>query len=563
MNTSPPDSSAPLRHIFRLLVLYRWISLVPPLIFFLVSAPFQPPLAWALLAAIAATAVITLFPYQLNALLRRQPAILLLDLILCAALIGLSGGARSPYYLYSLSPVLAAAFFFQIRGALIAAAGAAALFVGAVLGAGAAPDWTTAVAQVVGYFLIGGTLGYQPTLLARLSGARDDLNRAHRDLNVISDLTVALQNAADVFEVEERVLEAVTGDLGFQTAVIALVDPNENVITSWLGKSRDGRAMFAGGLPHPARVSLAPESGLIAQSLLDGHARFSTTGERTSDQEVNRHLGDGLCHIFPMILREHPVGVLVVDVTPPRPPVGDGGDQLLVSLQSIASQAAVAVGTTLLCIDRAQRLAVQEERIRIAREIHDTASQSLFGLVYSLEACIKLLPAQPAQVKQELQELQGLAEATRVELRQSILDIWPTQITAERFAADLRKHVGETCGAQVLDLQINVQGDFERASPLIRRSLYRIAQEALTNTVHHAAARSASVCLCLADDQAALSVRDDGRGFDPALGLARERNREHFGLHGMQARAASLGGWCEILSRPGEGTMVIVSIPVG
>jgi signal transduction histidine kinase len=540
-----------------LLVLYRWISLVPPLIFFWTSAPFQPPLAWALLVAIAATAVISLFPYQLNSLLRRQPAILLLDLILCAALIGLSGGARSPYYLYSLSPVLAAAFFFQIRGALVAAAGAAALFTAAVLGAGAAPDWTTAVAQVVGYFLIGGTLGYQPTLLARLSGARDDLNRAHRDLNVISDLTVSLQNAADVFEVEERVLEAVTGDLGFQTAVIALVDPNENAITSWLGKSRDGRALFAGGLPHPARVPLAPESGLIAQSLLDGHARFSTTGARTSDPEVNRHLGDGLCHIFPMILREHPVGVLVVDAA------GDGSGELLVSLQSIASQAAVAVGTTLLCIDRAQRLAVQEERIRIAREIHDTASQSLFGLVYSLEACIKLLPDQPAQVKQELQELQGLAEATRVELRQSILDIWPTQITAERFAADLRKYVNETCGAQILDLQINVQGDFERASPLIRRSLYRIAQEALTNTVHHAAARSASVCLCLADDQAALSVRDDGRGFDPALGLARERNREHFGLHGMQARAASLGGWCEFLSGPGEGATVIVSIPVG
>jgi hypothetical protein len=73
MNISPPDSSAPLRYIFRLLVLYRWISLVPPLIFFWVSAPFQPPLAWALLVAIAATAVISLFPYQLNSLLRRQP----------------------------------------------------------------------------------------------------------------------------------------------------------------------------------------------------------------------------------------------------------------------------------------------------------------------------------------------------------------------------------------------------------------------------------------------------------------------------------------------------------
>jgi signal transduction histidine kinase len=356
--------------------------------------------------------------------------------------------------------------------------------------------------------------------------------------------------------VEERVLEAITGDLGFRRAVIALVDQNERVITSWLGKARDGQALFAGGLPHPARIPLTPEGGPIAQCLLDGQAQFSVKDVRTSNERVDAQLNTESYHIFPMLLREHPVGVLLVDAS-------EGEESLrLNSLQAIASQAAVAVGTTMLCIDRAQRLAIQDERIRIAREIHDTVSQSLFGLTYSLDACIKLLPEQADTVRAELVNLLNLAQDTRDEVRQSILDIWPSELTAQRFADDLHRFVAETCRTSQLEVGIDIRGDFNTVPPRARRSLYRIAQEALTNIVRHAAAQKAQVCLDVAEGQAMLSVRDDGRGFDPALAMAREFNRERFGLLGIRDRVTSLDGVLEVLSHPGAGAALLVNIPL-
>lgn len=548
------DNSAHLRRIFNLLLIYRWLSLIPPLIFIGVDADSRRSLAVLLLAA-ASNLIITLFPARLNRLLRRWPLFLGVDLLFCAALIALSGGSRSPYYLYSLSPLLSAAFFFQVRGALIAAAGFTALFAAALAYDGGPPDGVTVTAQIVGFYLIGGVFGYQPTLLNRLSGARDDLERAHRDLEIIHQLTMSLQSAADVHEVEDRVLEAITGDLGFARAIIALVDQNERVVTAWLGRARDGRAMFAGGLPHPARVPLAPEGGAIARCLLDGESRLAADDALTSDEWVNGHLGAGRYHIFPMILRDNPVGVLLVDASDADDPAR------LHSLQAISGQAAVALGTTLLCIDRAQRLAVQEERNRFARELHDTVSQSLFGIVFALDGLGKLLPGQPEAVKTELEQVKAVAESTRVQMRQSILDMWPSTLTPETFEADLRRFVEQMCRAEDLQLAVEVRGAFSQLSPLRQRSLYRIAQEALTNVVKHAKASRADVTLEVGGSQAALSVCDDGRGFDPAAALAREHNREHFGLKGIAERAAALGGAAEFQSAPGRGSAVVVRIP--
>jgi signal transduction histidine kinase len=553
-NTSEPANTP---HEFRLLILYRWLSLIPPALSLAASGAGALPLAaYALLAAALINLLITLLAAQLNAMLRIWPWLLALDLVFCSALAGLTGGWSTPYYLYALSPLLAAAFFFQLRGALLSAAGMAALFVAAGLGA-ASPDssWLGLVTQVVGFFLIAGVMGYATTLTARLRASHAELNRMHRDLEVIHSLTLSLQSASDINEVEERVLLAVTSDLGFPQAVIALVDQNERTITAWLGKARDGHILFAGALPHPARIPLVPEAGLIAQSLADGQVRLSAHDLFTTDEQINQYLGATSYHVFPMLLREHPVGVLLVEATEKEDATR------LQSLQAIASQAAVAVGTTMLCIDRAQRLAIQDERIRIAREIHDTVSQSLFGITFSLDACIKLLPGQPDTVRAELANLQTLAQATRDDLRQSILNIWPSELTAERFVADLRRYVSGACRAGDLDFDVEVRGDFGLLNARAKRSLYRIAQEALNNVVRHAGASRAQICLDILNGQAMLAVRDNGRGFDPQLAMAREIDREHFGLLGIRDRAASLGGTSEIVSQPGAGATVLVSLP--
>lgn len=544
------------QHVFQLLLAYRWFSLIPPLLALVAGWPNNQTLSVvALGGAVAANLFITLLPAQLNAALRRRPWLITLDLFFCAALVSVTDGWNTPYYLYTFSPLLAAAFFFYLRGAGLTAAGMAALFI--IVGLRTAePDVVRLVAAVVGFFLISGAFGYATTLLSRLQNSHTHLDHALRDLEVIHQLTLAMQSAADVYEVEETILQAVTHDLEFSGAIMALVDQNEGVITSWLGKTRDGRILFAGGLPHPARVPLTPDGGDIAQCLLAGQPHFSVHHVFTADEQVSQYLGPRPYHLFPMLLREHPVGILLVEATPQDNPTR------LHSLQAIASQAAVAVGTTLLCIDRAQRLAVQDERLRIAQDIHDTTSQTLFGLHYALQACVKLLPDHPGQVKAELENLSELAETARAQVRQSILNLWPTAITAERFTTDLQKFTREHCRVNALELTIAIRGDFQRLSPGTRRGLYRISQEAITNVTQHAAAAQVSICLAVQPGEALLTVRDDGRGFDPAPALARERNREHFGLRGIQDRALALGGLAEFLSQPGAGTTVMVILPL-
>lgn len=552
----PQTTNAP--QVFRLLVWYRWLSLIPTMLQ-LATGGRDDGLRLALGTAVALNVVITAGAGPLNAALLRRPWLLVVDLSLCGGLIWLSGGRDTAFYLYSFSPILAAAFFFQWRGALLSAAGMAAWFILSGLGARQAGlSVTSLVLYLVGYFLLAGTFGYATTLLAALSETHAELDRTHRDLAVIHNLTLHLQTAADVNEVQEHVLNVVTGELGYPRAIVALVNADERVITAWLSKSRADQDGLHCDLPHTTRLALAPESGEIARSLLEGQSRlapFVAGMALASDEPLRTCLGATPYHLFPMLLREHPVGVLLVDAS------GGGDPARLRSLHAIAGQAAVAVGTTMLCIDRAQRLAIQEERIRFARDIHDTVSQSLFGLRYSLDACLKLLPENAHAVRGELAQLRDLAEATRVEVRQSILDIWPSELTAERFADDLRRHLADACRAGQLALSVEVHGDFSRLAPSTKRGLYRVAQEALNNVVRHAHAAEAGVCLDITGGQAALVVRDNGRGFDPARATACEFDREHFGLRGIQDRAASLGGRCEILSRPGAGTSLLVTIP--
>jgi len=555
-----PDA-ANAQQVFRLLVLYRWLSLLPAIWGLAVAGAGARPLA-ALAAAVALNTVVTLGARPLNEALGRRPLLLLSDIAVCGALVWSSGGWSTPYYLYSFSPILAAAYFFRWRGALLAAAGMAAAFLVAGLAPLAPGDATSQslIVQLVGFFLIAGAFGYATTLLATVQVSHAELDRAHRDLAVIHDLTLHLQAAADVNEVQEHVLTVVTNDVGYPRAIMALVDADEQALTSWLSKGSTDRDRLECDLPHTARLPLAPGSGEIAQSVLDGQARLvplAPDRPLVASEPFTTCLGARPYHVFPMLLREHAVGVLLVEAA------DDGDPARLASLQAIASQAAVAVGTTLMCIDRAQRLAIQDERIRFAREIHDTVSQSLFGLSYSLDACIKLLPGQADVARAELAHLRDLAEATRAEVRQSILNTWPSELTAERFSGDLRRYVSEACRAGQLDLSLEIRGDFNAVLPSAKRGLYRIAQEALNNVVRHAQATQASVCLDIAEGQAVLAVRDNGRGFEPAVALAREFDRERFGLLGIRERAASLGGTCEIHSRPGAGTTLLVSLPAG
>ncbi len=564
------------QRFFAYLVVYRWMSLLVPLWALWTSGKFMVPITAPLavfLLAVAHTGIITVFHGPLNRLVLRWPLLLVTDMWFSALLIWLTGGVYSPYYLYALSPLLAGAFFFQYRGAFISAATFTPLYLLTLLSHGL-PITDAFVSQTLfmelaGIWLLPTLVAYPSALLARLGDAhralaqaRDDLAQrheelqaAHRQLSIIHDLTISLQAAPDIETVQQRVLTALTRDLEFPRAVIGLINPITERLEQWRGSPAD---VF--GPPPRISLALSPDFPLLSTWLDDPQARWwNGEANLTPYPELNDWIGPGPWIVYPLVLRDHPVGILFLasdrpfdDLPPPRKAM----------LASVTEQAAVVLGTIMLCIDRARRLAIEHERNRIAREIHDAIAQSMFGMVFSLDACIKMLPDHADVVQQELIELRNLAGQMREQIRQSILDIWPSELTLERFKDDLRKYARHIGQGKSFHVEFNTGGDFDHLSPAIRRNLYRIAQEAIANAIQHAGVDTARVCLRVDGGYVHMSIQDRGRGFNPAEVLCREYNREKFGVRGIQERVKALGGMCEIYSQPQEGTLVLVSIPM-
>lgn len=227
------------KQIFILLVLFRWLSLIPPLAgMFLVPLQDgeQMRVLMALVSAILINIVISFFATPLNYSLKQRPWILGFDLLFVAVLLALAGGWRSPYYLYILSPILAAAFFFQIRGALIAVTLFLPLYFGAIifdiefLGR-TNPEWLVVILFTIGSYLIGITVGYVSHLLAQLQSTQDTLYRRHQELMVLHDFGNSPQLSTSFDNVEEQALLAITKDLDFQRAIVGLIDHKAGIIS--------------------------------------------------------------------------------------------------------------------------------------------------------------------------------------------------------------------------------------------------------------------------------------------------------------------------------------------
>lgn len=574
----PPQVRDP-QDIFGLLVLYRWLSLVAPLLSLLSESQTVATGLPALSLAVIPNLLITFNAERVNRLLRRHPALLATDLLLVSTLVAITGGATSPYFLYALSPLIAAAFFFHLRGALLAASILAPLYVIAssglvlpVLGQPAPPDvdWLRLAGNLVAFFLLGGAFGYAATLLSQLRTTSQELSATHRDLVVLHEITAALHTADDEVSVQEKLLRALTTQLGFQQAILGLVDESGSFISGWVIQRRDGDAMAAatdlanaqGRLTHTARFPLDESGGLLSQTLREGLVRKVNDAPCTVDPWLNRHIGTNNCLIVPIRWGIQPLGVLLLDCTGQVP-----DETRKRSLEAIAAQTAIAIGMMRTRWRRARESAVQEERARIALDIHDVVSQSLFGLAFTLDGTLKLLEAEPDAARVELESALEITEHVRQEIRRTLQDMWSEEVTPRGFQADLQRYLVDVLQAQNLAVTFEIDGDFSALSPVAWRSLYRIAQESLANVMHHAAATEVRVCLDVAEERARLVVRDNGRGFEPDVALAQvyggAHNEARFGLRGMQKRARVLGGACDVFSRPGAGASIIVDIPAG
>ncbi|MGH9179049.1 MAG: histidine kinase [Acidimicrobiales bacterium] len=233
------------------------------------------------------------------------------------------------------------------------------------------------------------------------------------------------------------------------------------------------------------------------------------------------------------------------------------GDEAAVGV--LAAHAAVLMEHARL-YEESRELSVVEERNRLARELHDAITQTLFSLRLTLETAASLLATDPDRAGAELATARGLLDAVFAELRVLVFELRPPALAEDGLVATLGKHLDVVGRAHGLAVRLRTEGDgAARLGPDRERELLRIVQEALTNAVRHAGATSLEVVLAFGPGAVSATVRDDGRGFDPEARAIRSRR---LGLTSIRERAQAMGGRAVIESAPGQGTTVRVEVPV-
>src|SRR3954454_19192573 len=222
-------------------------------------------------------------------------------------------------------------------------------------------------------------------------------------------------------------------------------------------------------------------------------------------------------------------------------------DQRLIEL--LAAHAAIAIENARLH-ERSRELSIVEERNRLARELHDSVTQRLFGVALAAESAHTLLARDREGAAAELKRVSELARGAMEELRAVVFELRPGSLEAEGLATVLRKHVEVLRRVSGREIELQVR-DVPRLAPAPATQVLRIAQEALGNALRHAEAQRIEVRL----EGPTLTVSDDGVGFDPTAVRG-----QRLGLTSMHERATELGGTFTVTSSQ-AGTTVRLELP--
>lgn len=226
---------------------------------------------------------------------------------------------------------------------------------------------------------------------------------------------------------------------------------------------------------------------------------------------------------------------------------------------SIANQAALAIESARLR-EQAEQSAAVAERTRLARELHDSVTQSLYSVTLYAEAAARLLTTgQHLEAAGHLRELRDTAQEALREMRLLIFELRPLALEKSGLAAALQARLEAVEGRGGMQIEFQVEGAIleQRVPFVVQEELYQIAREALNNVLKHAQARRVGIHLQLKPSCTNLLIFDDGIGFNPSQ--AREGGR--LGLSGMQERAQKIGATLQINSSPGQGARVLVTVP--
>lgn len=384
-----------------------------------------------------------------------------------------------------------------------------------------------------------------------------EIERRHRELEALYHADEELYRNIDLDDVLQALVDAAVRILPADLGALMVWDDRRERLTL-----RASRGYKPETIPL---LSFAPEDGLIGLVGRTGESVCvpDVAHETRLVREIIDAEGIRACVHVPIKIDGEIFGVFSANYLEPRP-IGDSEVRVL---SSLAERAALAIQNAQI-FERSQAQAIVEERSRLARELHDAVTQTLFSASLLADALPDVFDKDPDEGLEMLGELRQLNRGALAEMRTLLLELRPSALT-EASLEDLLRQLGEAAaGREGIPVRVECEcacaANSHPALPAdVHIALYRIAQEALNNALRHAHASNISIHLsriCAGSNGTAqglaLTIQDDGRGFDPRFTPA-----DHFGLGIMTERAESIGADFAIESRPGHGARISVVWP--
>jgi ligand-binding sensor domain-containing protein/signal transduction histidine kinase len=422
--------------------------------------------------------------------------------------------------------------------------------------------------------LVGAVAGYRLRVRSIEARSRQLETQVAQRTRELRQRTQELERRRQELEALYRADAELHRHLGLDEVLQALVDIAVDILQAdksslllWdKGRERMAMQVARGFRPEAVMaISFARDEGIAGEVVSTGEpviledAPSDPRLEAESHEIVDLVLAEGIrsCMFLPIKVEGEVFGVFNVNMIEPRA-FGSDEQRLFMAL---AQRAAQAIDTAQL-YEQSQELAVVEERSRLARELHDAVTQTLFSASLIAEALPELWESDPEEGRQLLVELRQLSRGALAEMRTLLMELRPTAL-AESDLAELLRQLGEAVTGQT-GAPVSVSVENLCALPAdVHVSLYRIAQEALNNVVKHA--NSSQVAVRLVCTPAAsvndgdgrlrveLQVSDNGRGFD-----VDHIPPDRLGLSIIHERAQAIGAALTIDSQPGQGTVITV-----
>jgi signal transduction histidine kinase len=367
-----------------------------------------------------------------------------------------------------------------------------------------------------------------------------------RELATLNAITAQVSHSLNLAEILNDALDQVLKVMGMECGLAFSVE------------EETGKLVLAAhrGLPEEFRCQAEQqflEDGVVEEAVTNGAPviRRDVEPVRLEGEPWGKRQPAGLTISIPLMARGRALGAIRLDGQAPRPVTSEE----MSLLASIGQQIGVAAENARL-YEQAQQLAVVRERHRLARDLHDSVMQALYGVTLYAEAAARQLTSGDGDLATgHLREIRSTAQDALREMRLLIFELRPLILKRDGLAAALQARLEAVEGRVGIETKFSGAGDC-RLPPEVEEGLYRVAQEALNNALKHAMASSVSVFLKGNGHGVALEIADDGMGFDPQA----VDGRGGFGLRGMQERVTRLGGTLTVQSRPGAGTRIRVEV---